>query len=345
MVAMVFRRSRRVPVGILAVLSLLVPTLVGCSSDDKETIRVYSGRHYDLEKAFTDFAKESGINVEFLYGTDADLLERIKAEGEDTPADIYMTVDAGNLWLAAKDDLLQPITSPVLDKAVPEGLRDPQDRWVGLSMRARTVMYNPAKAQPSDFDSTDSYAGLDDPKWKGRLCGRTADSSYMESMVAQMIDQHGYDRALEIVKGWVANDMKIFGDDVTILNTIKAGGCDVALTNHYYLARQLADDPNFPVKLYWANQDGSGVHVNISGAGVLKNSDNVADAQKLLEWLATTGQNSFCDGNHEFPVNPEVKPDPLIQSFGDFKFAPINAEAYGSLNADAIKLMSDAGYR
>ena len=336
-----FRKS----FGVAAVLSFLLPALVGCGSDDKETIRVYSGRHYDLETAFTQFAKDTGINVEFLYGSDAELLERIKAEGEDTPADVYMTVDAGNLWKAAKDDLLQPISSPTLDGAVPDGLRDPEDRWVGLSMRARTVMYNPAKAQPSDFDSTDSYAGLDDPKWKGRLCGRTADSSYMQSLVAQMIDQHGRDRALEIVKGWVENDTKIMSDDVTILKTIDAGGCDVALTNHYYLARILEDDPDFPVKPFWANQDGEGVHVNISGAGVLKNSDNVAGAQKLLEWLATTGQNAFCDGNNEYPVNPDVKPDALIQGFGTYKFAPINAEAYGNLNAEAITVMSEAGYR
>ena len=340
-----FRKSFGRSLSTAAVLTFLLPVLVGCGSDDKETLRVYSGRHYDLEAAFTQFAKDTGINVEFLYGGDAELLERIKAEGEDTPADIYMTVDAGNLWQAAQDDLLMPETSPTLDGAVPDGLRDPEDRWVGLSMRARTVMYNPDKVQPSDFDATDSYGGLDDPKWKGRLCMRTADSSYVQSMVAQMIDKQGRDKALEIVKGWVANDVEILSDDVTILKTVEAGGCDVAITNHYYLARILADDPDFNVKPFWANQDGDGVHVNISGAGILKNSDNPEAARKLLEWLATTGQNAFVDGNHEYPVNPDTKPDELIAGFGTYKFAPINAEAYGKLNADAIKLMSEAGYR
>ncbi|WP_211210948.1 extracellular solute-binding protein [Sporichthya polymorpha] len=340
-----FRKSLRMPLRVAAVLTLCLPFLVACGGDDESTIRVYSGRHYDLEVAFTQFAKETGINVEFLYGGDAELLERIKAEGEDTPADIFMTVDAGNLWNAAQQDLLLPIQSSVLDEAVPEGLRDPQDRWVGLSMRVRTLMYNPDKVQPSDFDATDSYAGLGDPKWKGRLCMRTATSPYVQSLVAQLIDKQGRDRALEIVKSWVANDVNIIGDDVTILKTVNAGGCDVAITNHYYLARLLEDDSNFKVKPYWANQDGEGVHVNISGAGILKNSDNVADAQKLLEWLATTGANSFVDGNHEYPVNPDVKPDDLISGFGTFKFQPINAEAYGKLNADAIALMSEAGYR
>jgi iron(III) transport system substrate-binding protein len=333
-------------VPVVAALSLLLPGLAACSGDDdKSTIRVYSGRHYDLENAFNQFAKDSGINVEFLYGSDAELVERIKAEGEDTPADVFMTVDAGNLWNAAQQDLLAPMTSSVIDEAVPEGLRDPQDRWVGLSMRARTLMYNPDKVQPSEFDPADSYAGLTDPKWKGRLCMRTATSSYVQSLVAQLIDEKGRDEALEIVKGWVENDVEIIGDDVSILKNVDAGGCDVAITNHYYLARQLADDADFDVKPFWANQDGDGVHVNISGAGILKNSDNAADAQKLIEWLATTGQNAFVDGNHEFPVNPDVQPEELIRGFGEFKYAPINAEAYGRLNAEAIAVMSEAGYR
>lgn len=340
-----FRKSLRRPLSLAAALSLALPVLVACGSDDGSTIRVYSGRHYDLETAFTQFAKETGINVEFLYGSDAELLERIKAEGEDTPADVYMTVDAGNLWNAAQQDLLVPMTSSVVDEAVPEGLRDPQHRWVGLSMRARTIMYNPDEVQPSEFDAADSYAGLDDPKWKGRLCMRSATSSYVQSLVAQLIDSKGRDEALEIVKGWVENDVEIIGDDVSILRNVDAGSCDVAITNHYYLARILADDADFKVKPFWANQEADGVHVNISGAGILKNSDNVADAQKLIEWLATTGQNAFVDGNHEFPVNPDVEPEELIRGFGEFKYASINAEAYGRLNAEAIAVMSEAGYR
>ena len=333
-------------VPVVAPLCLLFAGLTACSDeDDAGTVRVYSGRHYDLETAFNQFAEETGINVEFLYGSDAELLERIKAEGEDTPADVYMTVDAGNLWNAAQQDLLAPISSSVLDDAVPEGLRDPEDRWVGLSMRARTIMYNPDEVQPSDFDTADSYAGLNDPKWDGRLCMRSPTSSYVQSLVAQLIDEKGRDEALEIVRGWVENDVEIIGDDVSILKTVEAGGCDAAITNHYYLARQLAEDPDFNVKPFWANQDGDGVHVNISGAGILKNSDNVADAQKLIEWLATTGQNAFVDGNHEFPVNEDVQPEELIRGFGEFKYAPINAEAYGRLNAEAIALMSEAGYR
>jgi len=324
----------------------LAAPLAGCGvfgSDDAD-LQVYSGRHYDLEEAFSEFEDETGISVEFLNGEDAEMLERIRAEGEDTPADILMTVDAGNLWKAAQDGLVQPLDSPVLDEAVPADLRDPQDRWVGLSMRARTVVYDPDTVDPAEFDTEDTYAGLADPQWRGRLCMRDSTSSYTQSLIAGMIDTHGYDGALDIVRGWVDNGVDIMPDDITILETIDAGGCDVALTNHYYLARLLDENPDLDVKLFWANQDGRGVHVNVSGAGVVADSDNPEQAQQLIEWLATDGQSAFVDGNHEFPVNPAVEPEPLIAAFGDFTYEPLNAEAYGDLNAQAIDLMAEAGY-
>ncbi|HEX2299443.1 MAG TPA: hypothetical protein VHH34_13185, partial [Pseudonocardiaceae bacterium] len=145
--------------------------------------------------------------------------------------------------------------------------------------------------------------------------------------------------------GWVANDVEIINNDVRILENVDAGSCDVAIANHYYLARLLEENPGLSVRPFWANQDGRGVHVNISGAGVLANADHPQLARRLIEWLATTGQNSFVDGNHEFPVNPEVEPEPLIKGFGDFTYQPINAEAYGARNAQAVRLMNEVGYR
>jgi iron(III) transport system substrate-binding protein len=328
-----------------AILALVVTS--GCgfvAADDGDVVRVYSGRHYDLEQAFAGFAEDTGISVEFLYGDDAELLERMKAEGEDTPADVFMTVDAGNLWLAAEEGLLAPLDSAKLDSAVPRGLRDPEDRWFGLSLRARTVMYNPERVDPAEFDDTDTYAGLADPKWDGRLCMRDSTSSYTQSLVASLIDTHGYDGALDIVDGWVANDVDIMANDILLLETVDAGGCDVAVTNHYYLARMLEEDPDMSVTPFWASQGGRGVHVNVSGAGVIADSDNPEQAQRLIEWLATTGQNSFVDGNHEYPSNPDVEPEPLIAEFGDFDYEPINAGAYGRLNAQAVELMAEAGY-
>jgi iron(III) transport system substrate-binding protein len=332
---------------VLALASVSVLLVAGCgvvSAGESDTIRVYSGRHYDLEQAFAQFAEETGISVEFLYGGDAELRERIAAEGEDTPADIYMTVDAGNLWKAAADGLLAPLDSATLRDAVPEGLRDPDEQWYGLSMRARTVMYHPDRVDPAEFDPADTYAGLTDPKWNGRLCMRTNTNDYTQSLVASLIADHGEDGAREIVAGWVANDVEIFGDDVSILENVAAGRCDVAITNHYYLARLMEEDPDFPVRPFWANQDGRGVHVNISGAGVIAGADNADLGQRLIEWLATTGQNSFVDGNHEYPVNPAIEPEPLIAGFGEFSYEPIDARAYGELNAQSIELMNEVGY-
>jgi iron(III) transport system substrate-binding protein len=327
----------------LILVSSLFLTACGASGGD-DTVRVYSGRHYDLEAAFTDFADETGISVEFLYGGDAELRERIAAEGEDTPADVYMTVDAGNLWQAADDGLLAEADSATLRDAVPDGLRDPEHHWYGLSMRARTVMYNPNQVDPAEFDPGDTYAGLTDPKWRGRLCMRNSSNSYTQSLVASLITNHGEERAREIVQGWVDNDVDVFNNDVQILENIDAGTCDVGITNHYYLARLLDEEPDLSIEPFWANQAGSGVHVNISGAGVLANADNPDLALQLIEWLATDGQNSFVDANHEFPVNPDVEPEPTIAGFGEFDYEPINAQAYGELNAEAVELMNEAGY-
>ncbi|KQT94233.1 ABC transporter substrate-binding protein [Marmoricola sp. Leaf446] len=325
-------------------------TTAGCGvfssgGGEDADLQVYSARHYDLEKAFADFTEETGTTVEFLYGDDAELLQRLEAEGEDSPADLFVTVDAGMLWKAGEDGVLAPLDSPVLEQAVPEDLRDPEGRWAGLAMRARTLMYDPDQVDPADFDPVDSYAGLGDPKWKGRLCMRDETSSYVQSLVASLIDLQGRDKALRTVEGWVANDVQIMSNDVELLETIDAGGCEVGITNHYYLARLMEEDPDFGVKPYWASQEGEGTHVNISGAGVVEGSDAPAAARELMEWLATDGQSDFVDGNHEFPVNPEVEPEELIAGFGEFDRMPVDAAAYGSRNAEAVELLDEAGYR
>jgi iron(III) transport system substrate-binding protein len=236
------------------------------------------------------------------------------------------------------------LTSPALDQAVPAQYRDGQDRWFGLVLRARTVLYNPDNVQPSEFDAKDTYAGLTDPKWKGRLCMRDQSEAYTVSLVASLIDLYGRDRALEIVRGWVANEVDVMANDVLLIQAVDAGTCDVALVNHYYLARELAEKPDLNVELYWASQQGAGTHVNVSGAGIVESSNNKEDAQELLEWLATDGQDDMIAGNHEFPVNPAVQPDEIAAGFGTFKPMAIDAEAYGSLNADAVDLLAEAGY-
>ncbi len=333
---------------VAAVAVSLLSSLAGCGflgiGGDAD-IHIYSARHYDLEKAFEDFEDQTGLTVDFIFGDDAELLERLQKEGADSPADIFMTVDAGKLWAAAEEGVLEPVDSPVLDQAVPAAYRDSQDRWFGLALRARTVVYNPDSVDPSEFDATNTYAGLADPKWKGKLCMRGETESYTQSLIAALINVYGREQTLEWVKGWVANDVEVMGNDVQLLDAIDAGECEVGISNHYYLARELADKPDYNVKLYWASQAGEGVMENLSGGGVLKTSKHKADAQKLLEWLATDGQKSFIGGNHEYPVNPEVEPDALAAGFGDYKPMTIDAEAYGKLNADATGLLAEAGYK
>ena len=331
---------------LIAIVTLPLLPLSACGIGAEEAdLQVYSARHYDLEAAFSDFTEQSGLTVEFLDGDDAELLERLKAEGEDTAADVFMTVDAGMLWNAAEQDQLAVMDSAVLEDAVPRDLRDREGRWTGLSMRARTVVYDPDAVDPAEFDATDTYAGLGDPKWRGRLCMRDETSSYTQSLVASLIDLHGREKAQEIVEGWVANDVEVMSNDIELLESIDAGGCEVGITNHYYLARLLEEDPDLGVEIYWASQDGDGAHVNISGAGVVAESDSPAEAQQLIEWLATDGQSQFVDDNHEYPVNPEVAPEELIAGFGDFERMPVDAGAYGSLNAEAVEVLDEAGYR
>jgi iron(III) transport system substrate-binding protein len=329
---------------LLLVIPILTLAFTACSTDDGETLRVYSGRHYDVEEAFEQFSEETGISVEFLTGTDAELRERIAAEGDETQADVFLTVDAGNLAVAAADGLFRPLDSPVLDDAIPAELRDPDDQWFALSLRARTVVYHPDRV-PAD-EIPDSYEALADPIWDGRLCLRNSSNVYQQSLVASLIAEHGEDEARRIVAGW-ADDAEILANDVLILESIADGLCDVGITNHYYLARLLEEDPSFPVELHWVDQDGRGVHVNISGGGVTTHADDPDLGQRFLEWLATDGQSTFVDGNHEYPANPSVEPEPLIaEQFGtDFVRDPLNPSVFGNLNADAVRLMDEVGYR
>ncbi|CAN5372379.1 Fe(3+) ABC transporter substrate-binding protein [soil metagenome] len=330
------------PIALALVATSTAFIVAGCAGGDDEVVRVYSARHYDLEEAFEKFNEDTGIKVEFLFGSDAELRERIVAEGEDTQADIYMTVDAGNLANAAEQGIFASLTSDVLDDAVPEGLRDPDDRWFGLAQRARTIIYSPERVDRGELST---YADLADAKWDGRLCLRQSSATYTQSLVASMIAADGEEQTEAVVSGW-ADNAEIFSNDVEIIDNIASGRCDVGIVNHYYLARELAEDPDLPVELLWADQgaDNDGTHVNISGAGVTANADDPDLAQQLLEWLATDGQEEFVDDNFEFPANPAVDPVPLIADFGDFTAQDVDAVAYGELNSAAIELMAQAGY-
>ncbi len=334
----------RTPARVLLALLALLP-LGACGfapGGGGPVLRVYSARTYGSEAVYERFTDETGIEVEFLNGNDAELRERLAEEGADTRADVFMTVDVANLALAGEQGLFQPVDDPQLLAAVPADLRDPQNRWFALTMRARAIVYNTRTVDPSQLST---YDALGDSRWKGRACMRTSTSPYTQSLVASMIANRGEAAARRTVERWVANGTQILANDVEIIRTIAAGGCDVGITNHYYLARELAKDPDLGAALFWPEQKTTGVHVNVSGAGVTRHAEHPDLAKRFLTWLATEGQSDLADGNFEYPVNPTVQPEELVRSFGTFERDDLNVGALGQGNAAAVRVLTAAGYR
>jgi iron(III) transport system substrate-binding protein len=336
----------RAPIRILGVGLALAAGLVltGPAAPAAPTeLVLYSSRHYPKEPAFDAFTKKTGITLKVFHASDAELFERLKAEGDRTPADVLVTVDAGNLWNAARAGYLAPVDSPELERNIPASLRDPQGRWVALAVRARTIMYNTTRVKPEELST---YAALGDPKWKGRLCLRSSTHVYNQSLIAAMIKRQGEPQTEEMLKGWVANQPTLIDGDTKVLEAIAAGQCDVGITNHYYLARLLTKDPNFPVRPFWPDQQGAGVHVNISGAGVTAHSKQRADAIRFIEFLSMPeAQAMFAKQSQEFPVNPAVTPDALLAQWGAFKMDDLNIAAAGEFQAAATRLADRAGYK
>lgn len=325
-------------------LLLVSLTTAACSYAAPELV-VYSARNEQFIKPLFDaYTKETGIPIKFTTDKEGVLMQRLKAEGANSPADLLITVDAGNLWEAAKEDLLLPLNSPTLQANIPASLRDPEQKWFGLSQRARTIFYNTQKVKPADLST---YEDLGDAKWKGRLCLRTSKKVYNQSLVAMMIAEHGEAKAEQIVKSWIANlATDVFPDDTKMLEAIAAGQCDVGIANTYYYGRLMAKSPALPVGIFWANQNANGVHVNVSGAGVTKHSKHAAEAQKFLEWLSSDkAQNLYADLDLEFPANQKIKPAASVTAWGAFKPNPINVAKAGELQATAVKLMDRAGYK
>ncbi|HKQ26673.1 MAG TPA: Fe(3+) ABC transporter substrate-binding protein [Burkholderiales bacterium] len=309
-----------------------------------EEVVVYSARIEQLIRPLFDaYTRDTGVTVKFVTDREGPLMERLKAEGSNTPADVLLTVDAGNLWQATQLELLQPVQSKTLEANIPAHLRDPEGRWFGLSVRARTVVYNTSKVKPAELST---YEDLGSAKWKGRLCLRTSKKVYNQSLVAMMLAEHGEAKTEQIVRGWIGNlAVPVFPDDTKMMEAIAGGQCDVGITNTYYFGRLLEKSPDQPLALFWPNQSGSGVHVNISGAGVTKYAKNPHGAAKLLEWLSSVvAQSLYADANMEYPVNPAVKPHPAVTSWGNFKQNNINVAKAGELQAAAVRLMDRAGY-
>ena len=275
---------------------------------------------------------------------DRELMERIAIEGDESKADIFMTVDAGVLWQAAERDIFAEIDSDILKNNIPEYLRDSNNLWFGLSKRARTIVYSSDQFSDSDFST---YEDLADPKWQGKLCLRTSKKVYNRSLIASMIDAYGFDQAKKIVSGWVSNlATEVFSNDTNALKAVSSGQCGVTIVNTYYLAR-LLDDPKYNnLNLFWANQNDRGVHVNISGAGIVKTTKNKTNAIKLLEYLSSEdAQDFYASANKEYPVLNGALVHDAIRDWGEFSEDGINVSKLGSLQKEAVFLAQEVGYK
>ncbi len=326
----------------IIVLSILFFTV---SSASAEEITIYSARMEQLiQPVFDAYTKASGVKIQFITDKEGPLLQRMIAEGADSPADIFMAVDAGMLWKAAEEKLLKPVPSSILKTNIPPHLRDPKDRWFGLSVRARTIVYNTKKVKPEDLST---YEALGDAKFQKRLCMRTSKKVYNQSLVAMMIADLGMEQTEKVVSSWVKNlSVPVFSDDVQVMKAVSQGICDVGIVNTYYYGLLMAKHPEHPLALFWPNQKDRGVHVNISGAGVTLHAKHEKAAVAFLEWLSSKeAQNLFAEVNFEYPVNPNVKPYDKVAKWGTFKQDMINVENAGKLQIDAVKLMDRVGYK
>src|SRR5699024_3903216 len=301
---------------ILAALALSVAAGHVQAADE---IVVYSSRIDELIKpVFDKYTEQTGDNIKFITVKEAPLMARLKAEGGNTPADILITVDAGNLWQAEQMGIMQGFDSEIIKENIPAQYRSSNDHWTGLSLRARTVAYSTERVNP---DELSTYEALADDNWQNRLCLRTSKKVYNQSLTATLIETHGEENTEKLVKGWINSLVTDdFSDDTALLNAIDAGECDVGIVNSYYYGRLHKQKPDLKVKLFWPNQDDRGVHVNLSGAGITKYAPHADEARKLLEWMTTPeAQSIFAGVNQEFPANPNVAPSEEVAAWGEFK--------------------------
>jgi iron(III) transport system substrate-binding protein len=324
----------------------------GSAYAQDKVVNIYSGRHYQTDEAlYAGFTKATGIKVNRIEASEDAIIERIRNEGQRSPADVMITVDAGRLWRAEQLGLFQPVKSATLDERIPAHLREPGGHWFGFSQRARVIAYNKEKVKPGEITS---YEQLADPKWKGRVCMRSSTNVYNLSLMGALIDHLGEEKAEQWAKGVRGNlAQEPKGGDTDQLKAVAAGLCDVTVSNQYYYARlarsQKPDEKQVAARLGIAfpNQSSWGTHVNISGAGVLKHAPHREAAIRFLEYLASDeAQRYFADGNNEWPVVRTVKVDnPVLNALGDFKTDRLNVAALGKNQPQSQKIYDRVAWK
>lgn len=336
------------------ICTLLVTFLIPQASfAEGDIVNIYSARKEALILPLLKrFEKETGIGFNLVTGKADGLLKRLEIEADMTPADIFITVDAGRLQRAKDAGVLQPISNEMLEKRIPAHLRDKDKFWFGMSQRARTIIYAKDRVKPEEMST---YEDLVNSKWKKRLCVRSSGNIYNQSLVVSMMQANGEEATEKWAKGLVANfAKKPAGGDTDQLKAAAAGVCDIALVNTYYFGRMMnskkSKDKVLAKKLavFWPNQgeEGRGVHVNVSGAGITKHATHIKAAQKLLEFFVTDeSQKWYAEVNNEYPVVPSAPISETLKSFGEFKADKLNLTVLGTDNGKAVRLMDRAGWK
>ncbi|PWQ99086.1 Fe(3+) ABC transporter substrate-binding protein [Leucothrix pacifica] len=335
----------------VALFSGLMLSMAPSYAADQEEVNLYSARKEQLIKPLLDkFTEQTNIKVNLVTGSADALLKRLSLEGDKSLADLLITTDAGRLYRAKSVDVLQSVDSEVLNKAVPEHLRDPESYWFGLSVRARPIFYVKGKVVPSELST---YEALDDEKWAGRVCIRSSGNIYNQSLVASLIAANGAEKTEAWAEGFVKNFAQPpKGGDRDQIKAAAAGICDIAVANTYYYGGMLTSgdqdqiDAANKVAIFWPNQEDRGTHVNVSGIGMTKAAKNVDQAKQLMEFLVNAeSQAWYAEVNSEFPVLEGAKWGDLMKEWGEFKADQLNLSVLGENNADAVKLMDRAGWR
>ena len=330
--------------------STLFITTIATESNAAE-VNVYSARKEALIKPLLQqFEKDTGIQVNLVTGKADTLLQRLVSEGKNSPADVLITVDIGRLHRARQAKVLQPIQSTLLEAAIPAQYRSAQGYWFGLSLRARAIVYATDRVTPQQLSTYEALAG---PDWKQKICIRSSGNIYNQSLVAALIDRLGADKTL----AWATALVKNFarppqGGDRDQIKAVAAGQCDLAIVNSYYLGKMLTSknaaeqQAARQVRMFWPDQDGRGVHVNISGAGITAASKNKASAVKLLEFLVgDTAQRWYAEANMEYPVKRGIPESQILKSWGEFRADSASLHRLGELNARAVMIMDQAGWK
>jgi iron(III) transport system substrate-binding protein len=331
--------------------SLALAAILGSAAASAEEVNVYSARKDHLIKPVLDeFTKQTGVKVNLLSAGEDQLLERLRSEGARSPADLFVTTDVAHLHKARVAGVLQPVSSPVLDKNIPAKFRDPQGYWFGLSARARVVFYAKDRVKPGELST---YEDLTDPKWKGRICVRSSSSTYNQSLLAHLIAVHGPDKAEAWAKAVVDNlARKPQGGDRDQILAVAAGQCDLAIANTYYYGNLVTSEKAqereaaAKVGVLFPDQQGRGAHMNVAGAGVAASAKNNAAAVKLIEYLSgPEAQRMIAEANSEYPVLPSAKLSPVVAAWGPLKGDDINVAMLGENNPLAVRIFDRVGWR